>query len=306
MSISNPSPPERSPEELWAAIWASRGVDPAATAALLRAYHATDAWRDVFSAAFLANLATEAKAFDLSLAFLNGMLAAAPDLGPPHPDAPWPPEVDARRDPPESAAQLLNDWGVVLVRHVFPLDQLGPIADRWSARLNAGDQAARLLPLTEALPPGHGLDAEFIPSYLREVARPFLPAGDISGLWGGYVRAVHPAYPTGLHWHQDVTAFCRYSVNLWAPITACGVDAPGLECAARRCDRVFATTAPDANPDAWAIDADAVPAWCSPDRWFAPEMAPGDAALFLGSTLHRSQVTPAMIKMRVSLELRME
>ncbi len=111
-------------------------------------------------------------------------------------------------------------------------------------------------------------------------------------------------------WHQDGAlgfAFSSYPdggypsdallsmVTCWIALDACGVEAPGLELMTERLTELL--------PPSELAD-DRVRRRFSADHVWRPAMQAGDALLFQGDVLHRTHVTPAMMRDRTSIELR--
>ena len=120
-----------------------------------------------------------------------------------------------------------------------------------------------------------------------------------------YLRIVKPeTADTYIPFHQDVTALATTGVNVWVPLTDCGVDAPGLEIMARRTSVIFPTVTSPGDYNQMEIEAEAVYRDFPEKVRFYPTPSVGDAVLFLGSTVHRSYIAPSMTRMRTSLELR--
>jgi hypothetical protein len=84
-------------------------------------------------------------------------------------------------------------------------------------------------------------------------------------------------------------------ITCWIALTDCGVDAPGLEWVEAAPASVLA---PPELTDA------AVQARHPPSAFVRAVFAAGDAVIFGGPLLHRTHVSPAMRRPRVSLELR--
>ena len=117
------------------------------------------------------------------------------------------------------------------------------------------------------------------------------PAGHAAHSWHqdgalAFDFAAHPARPLPA---AALLAMC----TCWLPLTDCGVHAPGLEWVAHPLDRLVA---PEDLADA-AVQARFGSGTSRPLR-------AGDALLFDGALLHRTQVTPSMTRTRTSLELR--
>ena len=231
------------------------------------------------------------------------------------------------RSTPASVADahaLIEDHGVVLLRQVFQpewitavavvVDQLfeataiaakagalTPDAVRdykqraidvarltYQGRAVVDDLAAPLLDLVAAL---LGAPAECHPhSFLRAVSAEDEEAGD--GL--------------RLPFHQDQRVLDRRLVNAWIPFVACGRDRPGLELVRRPLDGLV-PAALHAN-SIYGLTGIEIPAPIVRVEYrgllWAPDMMPGDALVFPGTTIHRSHVTPGMTGTRTSVDLR--
>jgi ectoine hydroxylase-related dioxygenase (phytanoyl-CoA dioxygenase family) len=81
----------------------------------------------------------------------------------------------------------------------------------------------------------------------------------------------------------------------WIALNACGMDAPGLEIVMER----FAQLLPPAE-----LTEANIRRRFAAERVWRPVMEPGDALLFSGDILHRTNVSPQMKNDRTSLELR--
>lgn len=79
------------------------------------------------------------------------------------------------------------------------------------------------------------------------------------------------------------------------PLTAAGADAPGLEFVRRKLDHLIHFRDLE--------DAEIRSRFPAEDFW-APEMEPGDCAVFLNGTLHRTFTTASMSQDRLSVEYR--
>lgn len=108
-------------------------------------------------------------------------------------------------------------------------------------------------------------------------------------------------------WHQDGGLGVSYRpeadaelpmtrlLTCWLPLQACGKDSPGLEFIRRRLDALLHYT---------DLDDFSLRERFPTAQFWAPELEPGDAVLFLPGTLHRTYVQPAMAYDRLSLEYR--
>ena len=123
-----------------------------------------------------------------------------------------------------------------------------------------------------------------------------------------YAPARRPAGHATHAWHQDGALgydFLRPGmppsdallemVTCWVALTPCGRDAPGLELERDGGDRLLTLAALGETAARLAEDAGA--AW-------RPELGPGDALLFDGGVVHRTDARPGMSRDRTSIELR--
>ena len=104
-------------------------------------------------------------------------------------------------------------------------------------------------------------------------------------------------------WHQD-GAFLGSDVrtlNLWLSLSACGVDAPGLDIVPRRLDHVVETGSEGTYFD-WSVAPDVVAEACGDVRVLRPVFDVGDALLFDQFFLHRTAIKPSMTRERYAIE----
>jgi hypothetical protein len=84
-------------------------------------------------------------------------------------------------------------------------------------------------------------------------------------------------------------------VTCWVPLTACGLDAPGLELVTRHLEKLLA-------PE--ELMHERVTTLFASAEFSRPVMEAGDALIFPGNILHRTHVGGHMMKDRTSVELR--
>jgi len=84
-------------------------------------------------------------------------------------------------------------------------------------------------------------------------------------------------------------------VTVWIALDSCGAEAPGLELVTQRLETLLAPG---------DLTDDRVRARFAAAEFWRPVMQPGDALLFRGDVLHRTHVTPEMMKDRTSIEIR--
>ena len=146
-----------------------------------------------------------------------------------------------------------------------------------------------------------------VPELILEVARQHLgkePCQAISS-----VRAIVPGPDDQrLPFHQDQTILQSPLVNLWIPLTPCGVTAPGLEVAVtseRKILEVVGSQDHEIPVERARIDENLVGRVFGTEALWRPAMKVGDALVFTGTTAHRTFVTPEMTDVRMSIELRL-
>jgi hypothetical protein len=108
---------------------------------------------------------------------------------------------------------------------------------------------------------------------------------------------------TSTDWHQDGAFLGRQvrTLNFWLALSACGIDAPGLDIVPRRLDDVLETGTDGAIFD-WSVSPAVVEKAADGVGVLRPEFAPGDALLFDHLFLHRTGVTAGMSRERWAIE----
>ncbi len=105
-------------------------------------------------------------------------------------------------------------------------------------------------------------------------------------------------------WHQDGALHARFDppgegllplMTLWLPLVDCGLRAPSLEWIDAATNELLLPV---------SLTDDAVAARHGPAARRHAVLDAGDALVFGGALLHRTHVTPAMTKPRLSVELR--
>ena len=125
-----------------------------------------------------------------------------------------------------------------------------------------------------------------------------------------YAPGNYPRWHAPHGWHQDGALAFDFNSNQpnggpvetilpmvtgWIALNPCGMDSPGLELVTARLERLLRP------PE--LID-ESVRARFSPSEFWRPVLEAGDALLFTGDILHRTNVAPVMTQDRTSLELR--
>lgn len=95
---------------------------------------------------------------------------------------------------------------------------------------------------------------------------------------------------------------------MWILLAECGVHAPGLEVVVTDKSNLLAVAGrPDHDlpVERARIDESLVTEPFGPGALWRPSLRPGDVLVFAGTPVHRSHVTPAMAKPRLSVEMRL-
>ena len=85
-------------------------------------------------------------------------------------------------------------------------------------------------------------------------------------------------------------------LTCWIPLEACGVGRPGLEFVRRRLEALLHYS---------ELNDETLRQRFAPEEFWAPALELGDGLVFLNGTLHRTHVSPAMRKDRLSVEYRL-
>ncbi len=135
-------------------------------------------------------------------------------------------------------------------------------------------------------------------SGLLDAVTELFGARPVSSLDKSTLRRVRPG--DGIEWHQD-GAFLGTdygAVNLWLSLSDCR-QAPGLDLVGRRFTDIVPTGTHGASYD-WSVGEGLI----REQGWtvLSPELRPGDALLFDGYLLHRSNQDPARSGVRHAVE----
>jgi hypothetical protein len=155
---------------------------------------------------------------------------------------------------------------------------------------------------------GDALIASVLPTLVLDVAARYLAKRPEPAVQT-YVRQILPVRTdTYLPFHQDESIVKRRLVNVWIPLTACGVDAPGLELVLRSAGTLLPLSPPDDARfpvERARIAPETIAARFEPDAFWRPTFEPGDVLVFAGATAHRTFASPGMTRSRMSLEIRL-
>lgn len=125
---------------------------------------------------------------------------------------------------------------------------------------------------------------------------------DLKSCVARHVRA--GAAQTFTPFHQDVTAFLKAVVNIWAPLTPAGGDYPSMEFVRKRIGRAEQTKITEGDYNLIEIEESYVREKYGDLLYRLESASPGDCVIFLGSTIHRSSNLEAATKDRYNLEVR--
>ncbi len=249
-----------------------------------------------------------------------------------------PPEVDGNELTPAVLASSILRSGSLLVRRLIPAETVAMLVDGIDRAFAAFDatQQGRLeaddAPWFEEFEPaerhhhlapgvrtfvrsGGGVFAADSPPVLFDLLEAVDAAG-ITELVTAYLgeRPAISLKKTTLRrvtkkssdasWHQD-GAFMGTdirTVNLWLPLTPCGVDAPGLDILPCRLDGLVETGTEGAVFD-WAASATKVEQAGGGVKVCRPVFEAGDALLFDHLFMHRTAADASMIRDRHAIEM---
>jgi hypothetical protein len=210
----------------------------------------------------------------------------------------------------------LSETGALLLQGVLPVAQV----QRWSEAAEAAYQSP-------AVRQAHGfvatassmklaaLDLPHIIDTVYGALGPTLVAGlggpvsvnlDEAWLRRQWPPEMAPRFHHPHGWHQDGALGHDFlhgaaadglvpMLTVWAPLTPCGVVAPGLE--------VVPGRQAGLRPMEALVPARFDPQFPAPTRW-RPSMQPGDVLVFHGDVLHRTAPAEAMTRARTSIGLR--
>lgn len=136
-------------------------------------------------------------------------------------------------------------------------------------------------------------------AYLSKVAAPMPDS---------FVRSISPVRAENhLPYHQDQTISGRRLLNIWVALSECGSNAPGLEFI-RANDAILPVIGDPSHSVAVErarLDEADLRSRFPSEAFWRPVFQPGDAAVFLGTTIHRTWSPPGATHSRMSLELRL-
>ena len=230
--------------------------------------------------------------------------------------------VDAQTDDVQVLKRILSAYNVAKVKNCFSPELLDRIrlaaTEKYRAReagIKSGNvpEAAKLryrrrtILLNEFNVSEINMTSFVVPELILEAAREYLgkdPTQAISA-----VRAIVPGLDDQrLPFHQDQTILQSPLLNIWFPLTPCGVTAPGLEVAVtseRKILEVAGSQDDEIPVERARIDEKLVSEVFGAEALWHPAMRVGEALVFTGTTAHRTFVTPEMTGTRMSIELRL-
>jgi hypothetical protein len=230
--------------------------------------------------------------------------------------------IDAKTDGADTLQRVLRSYNAAKIRNCFSDELLDGIRfgamDVYRAReaeIASGTvpESAKLryrrrtILLSELNVAGINLASFVVPSLIVEAARDYLgkePSQAISS-----VRAIVPGPDSqSFPFHQDQMILQSPVLNIWIPLTPCGVAAPGLEVAVtseRKLLEVVGSPDDEIPVERVHIDENLVRMTFGPQALWRPAMNVGDALVFTGTTAHRTFVSAEMTDTRISIELRL-
>ena len=232
--------------------------------------------------------------------------------------------IDGQQFSLATAAAALRRYGVLKIRNLLDpslVSAVGAAArdlyDDRDARVAAGEcltapqrqsHLRRTLPLQDITAAGRPATELLDCPAIHAMAGAYL--GEEPRLNpNSYVRALIPGpHIQALPFHQDQSILRTPLLNVWVPLAECGVEAPGLEVVVTdKRDLLAIAGLPDHDlpVERARIDERLVVETFGPGALWHPSLRPGDALVFAGTTVHRSHVTPAMTKPRLSVEMRL-
>ena len=233
-------------------------------------------------------------------------------------------EFDAATDSADAIVASLRSHGVAKVAHVYEPQLVEAIGATAKKIYRERDFAAAMGTLPDGLKDLHGnlrsinIDDLLIPAgcsrellatpFVRAVAERFMAKGVSVHDWS-YARCARANHNVlQLPFHQDSRIVGVPLVNVWIPLSACGVEIPGLEVVALPLGDLEQTITEGENLYAGMgveIAADHVLARFGAQALYHPAFAPGDALFFQGTTIHRTYVTQTMRRERISIDMRL-
>lgn len=143
---------------------------------------------------------------------------------------------------------------------------------------------------------------------LREIAETYLHRPAVRSELSSVRSMVPGPQALPLAFHQDQTIMQRPVVNVWIPLSDCGIVSPSLEIAVTGGRNKALETSPLAGSDipadrARIEDATVLEEFGGDSLW-RPAFQIGDVLVFNGMTPHRTYLTAQMTEPRLSCELR--
>lgn len=213
-----------------------------------------------------------------------------------------PPECGVA-DGPDHASQILAAHGVVLIRGLAPIARCEMIRDEFELVLDRERDRPAYRTFRELENAAYLVKGR-TGVFLEQALRPFLSNPKLTE-HQSYVRRVDAKTPESqTPFHQDIQAFCAEVVNAWIPLMTCGTTLPGLQFVARRVTEPLPTISVPGDYNYIEIAPKTIREKYEESSLYTPLIALGDVIIFLGSTVHRTHITPAMTGYRTSAEAR--
>lgn len=231
----------------------------------------------------------------------------------------------------EDIAAHIRETGSCVVRGAYPVDKLA----KFRAAI-VGYTELRRSRRAQALPLDRMLDTHGAGSGYGLIKDGFLTPADFQDLFFGSVYArICAAYfgddrlytqlnRNGFRNHDPSTSSKSYIpyhqdsysqdprvqsiLNSWTPLDPAGRDAPGLEVVRNPCipnfpRKEWGLESNNAAYDKITIEREKIVEFYG-ENFAAPELAVGDCLIFSENVIHRTYVTPEMVKPRINLEFR--
>jgi hypothetical protein len=233
-------------------------------------------------------------------------------------------EFDATTDGVDAIVAGIRTHGVAKVSHVYETGLVAAIAAAAKKIYKDRDFAAamgtlppgleevhgnlRSIALTDLVVPQGPASDLLVTPMVREIAERFMDKPVSIHQWS-YARCARVNHNVlQLPFHQDTRIVGAPLINVWIPLSACGVEIPGLEVVALPLSDLIETINVGENLYASIgveIAVDNVLAKFGGNSLWHPAFEAGDALFFQGTTIHRTHVTPEMRRERVSIDMRL-
>lgn len=210
-------------------------------------------------------------------------------------------------------ADEIRSQGFSLVRGALPRERVERYRDALDSIYAREGSTGDILPKRFASETGMRLTGLFLTGQLARAALELL--GVFYPVLSTFMSVRKDLNGVPLHTDGIIQGTREYVLCFWAPLHPCGKDAPGLSvipASRARVTRYLQSKFHDRQ----------IPGWHSTEAWnsygafepaalrdlgdpFSPEMQPGDVMAFTNWTIHGSNITPSMSKLRSAAILRL-